>query len=63
MYLFLVFVYLFLAVLGLHYCAGFPVVAASGGYSLAAGHGLLLGMVSLIVAHGLWGAQASVVEV
>ena len=46
---------------GLHCCSGFPLVAASGGYSLVAVHGLLIVMASLVVQHGLWGTQASVV--
>ena len=45
--------YLFLAVLGLHCCSGFPVVAASRGYSLAAVHGLLIAVVSLAMEHRL----------
>ena len=34
------FTYLFMAVLGLHWCAGLPIVAASRGYSLIAGFSL-----------------------
>ena len=36
-----------MAVLGLHYACGLPLVAASGGYSLAAVHRLLMVLVSL----------------
>ena len=46
--------HLFLAVLSLHCCAGFPVVAASRGYSLVALHGLLSAVVSLAVEHRLY---------
>ena len=40
---------LFLAVLGLHCCAGFCLVAGSKGYSLAVVHGLLTAVAFLIV--------------
>ena len=40
--------YLFLAVLGLHCCAGFSLVAASGGYSPAAVSRLLIAVVFLL---------------
>ena len=46
------FIYLFLAVLGLRCCEGFSVVAASGGYSLLAVHGLLIVVTALVVEHG-----------
>ena len=46
--------HLFLAVLSLHCCAGFSVVAASRGYSLVALHGLLSAVVSLAVEHRLY---------
>ena len=36
------FMYLFLAVLGLHCCVGFSIVTASSGYSLAMIHGFSL---------------------
>ena len=54
------FVYLVLAVLGLHCCAGFSLVVASGGYSPVAVSGFSLRWL-LIVTHGLWGTQASAV--
>ena len=38
----LYFIYLFLATLGLHCCAGFPLVLESRGYSLVAACGLLI---------------------
>ena len=53
--------YLFLAVLSLHGCSGFSLVAASGGYSLVAVRSLLTVMTSLVAKHGLEGTQASVV--
>ena len=45
-------VYLFLAVLGLHYCVGFSLVTAGGGYSLVAVHGLLVAVPSLVPSMG-----------
>ena len=54
--------FIFLAVLGLHCCMGFSLVAASGGYSLAgssggyslvAVRGLLNVVASLVAEHGL----------
>ena len=56
---YLFFFYL-LAILGLGCCVGFSLVVASGGYSLAAVHGLPIAVVSL-VEHGLEGEQASVI--
>ena len=44
---------LFLAVLGLRCCTGFPVVGLSGGYSLVAVHRFLSASASLIVERGL----------
>ena len=44
-----VFIYLFLAMLGLCCCSGFSLVAASGGYSLVVAHGLLILVVPLAV--------------
>ena len=41
------FIYLFLAVLGLHCCVGFSVVAASGSYSVAVPR-ILIGGASLV---------------
>ena len=51
-------VILFLAVLGLLYCAGTCLVLESGGYSLLLVPGLLIAVASLIVVHRLWGAWA-----
>ena len=42
-----------LAVLGLHCCAGFSLVAVSAGYSLVVVCGLLIVMASVVVEHGL----------
>ena len=42
-----------MAVLGLCYCVGLSLVAASKGYSLVAVHGLLIDVASLVVEHGL----------
>ena len=47
------FIYLFLAVLGLHCCSGFSLVLASGGYSLVAVHGFLIVVAFLVVEHKL----------
>ena len=47
-------IYLFLAVLGLHSCVGFSLVAESGGCCFIV-------VASLVVEHGLWGIWASVV--
>ena len=47
------FIYLFLAVLGLRCCAGFSLVAESGCYSAAVLHGLPTAVASLVVEHGL----------
>ena len=54
------FIYLFLAVLGLHCCEGFSLVAASRGNSLTVSPRLPLEAASL-AGHRLSGAQASVV--
>ena len=45
--------------LGLHCCAGFSLVLASGGCSLAVVCGLLTTVPSPVVQHGLWGVWAS----
>ena len=42
---------------------GFSLVAASGGSSLVAVHGLLIAVASFVMEPGLQGTQASVVEV
>ena len=48
--LLILFIYLFLSVLGLGFYEGFiPLVAANGGHSLAVVHGLLIAVVSLVV--------------
>ena len=47
------FIYLCLAVLDLHYCAGFSLVVVSGGYSLLAACRLLIAMASCVVEHEL----------
>ena len=52
------FIYL-LAVVGLHFCTGVPLVVASGGYSLIAVRRLLIATASLVAEHGLQGTQAS----
>ena len=54
-------IYLFLAVLGLRYCLGFSLVAASGGCSQVVMPGLLLVLASLVAEHELWGTCASVI--
>lgn len=56
----LLFVYLFLALLGLSCCAGFSVVAVSGGCSLFAVHGLLTTLAFLAAERRLWSIQATV---
>ena len=57
----IIFIYLFVAVLGLHCCVGFSLVAASGGYFLVVARGLLTGVASPIENHRFWGMRASVV--
>ena len=52
---------LFLAVLGLHCCVGFSLVAESRSYSVAVGHRLLIVVASLAAEHRLSGTWASVV--
>ena len=47
------FIYVVLAVLGLHCYEGFHLVAASGGYSLVAVRRLLTAAASLVAEHGL----------
>ena len=54
------FMYLFLAVLGLHSYVGFPLVGASGGYSLTVVCELLFAVAPLVAEHRPWGMQASV---
>ena len=52
------FIYLFLAVLGLHCWSGFSLVAASGGYSLVVACRLLIAVVSPVAEHRLQGMVA-----
>ena len=47
------FIYLFLAVLGLHCCTGSSLLAPSRVYALAAVHGLLISVASLAAEHEL----------
>ena len=47
--------------MGLHYCTDFPLVAMTGGCSLAVVGGLLISVSSLFEEHGLQGMRASVV--
>ena len=47
------FIYLFLAVLGLHFCLEFSLVAVSRCYLLVAVRGLLTELVSLVANNGL----------
>ena len=49
-----------MALLGIHRCMVFPLVAVSGGYAIAV-LWLLIAVASLMVEHGLWGTRASVV--
>ena len=42
------FIYLFLAVVGLHCYASFSLIVANVGYSLVVAHGLLIEMASLV---------------
>ena len=52
--LFYLFIYLFLAMPGLHCCAGSSLVAEkNGGYSLVAVCGLLMALASLVAEHRL----------
>ena len=52
-FFFLMFIYLYLAVLGLCFFMGYPLVAMSGGYSPVAVHELLIVVASLVVEHRL----------
>ena len=60
---FFIILFFFLAVLGLHCCAGFSLIAVSGGYSPVVVRGRLLAVACLVVGHRLWGVQASVAAV
>ena len=53
------FIYLFLALLALHCCSGFSLVAESGVYSPFVMRGLLI-VVTSLVGHEFQGTQASV---
>ena len=58
----IIFIHLFLAVLGLFsLCVGFSLVVTSGGYSLSAVHRPLIAVASLVAKRRLRGTQASVV--
>ena len=57
----LLFIHLFLAMLGLCCCTGFSLGVTSRRYSLAVVRGLLIMVVSLVAEHRLQSAQASVV--
>ena len=57
---FYLFIYLFMAMLGVCRCEGFPLVVASGRYSVVAGHELLIAVASLVVECGFHGTWASV---
>ena len=46
------FVYLFMALLGLHCCLGFSLVVESRGYSLVVVHGLLIAVTSVVLERG-----------
>ena len=61
MVLFIIFIHVFLAVLGLRCCWGFSLVVASRSYSVLATHGLLTEVASLVGEHGIWSVRASVV--
>ena len=56
------FIYLFLAVLGLHSCKGFSSVVASGGYSPVVVCGLLVAVAPLVVEHRLWASAVAARE-
>ena len=47
------FIYFFLAVLGLPCCVGFSLVAVSGGYSVVVTYWLLIVVMSLVAGHSL----------
>ena len=47
------YLFYFLAVLGLHCCIGFSLVAGSGGYFLVVVRGLFIAVASLVVELGL----------
>ena len=50
-----------MAVLDLHCCVDFSLVAVSRGSSAVVVHGFLIALASLLVEHGLWDVQASAV--
>ena len=49
------FIYLLLAIVGLHCYASFSLVVANVGYSLVVAHGLLIEVASLVAEHRLLG--------
>ena len=57
-------IYIFVAVLGLHCCTGFSLVAARGGYYLVVTSRLLIAAASLVVEHRLssWGIEAQLLR-
>ena len=54
---------IYLAVLGLHCCTGFSLVAGSRSYSLVVVCRFLIAVASLVVEHRIQGLQTSVVVV
>ena len=52
---------LFLAMLGLGCCVGFPLITGSGSYSPVVVHRFLTAAASLVAEHGLKGTQAAAV--
>ena len=60
-FLIMIFIQLFLAVLGLCCCTGFPLVATSRGYSLIAVYRCLIAVASFVAEHRLQGVQTSIV--
>ena len=51
--------YLFLAVLGVHWCTGFSLVVLNWGFSLVAVCRLLIAATSFVAEYKLWGSWAS----
>lgn len=48
----------FLALLDVHCCMGFPLVVTSRGYFTVVVNRLFFAVVPLVVEHGLWGVSA-----
>ena len=57
----IVFIYVFLAVMGVRFCVGFSLAVPRGLCSLVVAQGLLIEVASLVAENGPKGAQASVV--